>query len=86
MEAKLTVYADHTRNKISRNLFGHFMEHCEDIIYGGVFDPGHPSPMRTDSAPTCWKRCGNREETPVLRLSDAGGGFWTLQRIHRIQD
>ncbi len=42
MEAKLTVYADHTRNKISRNLFGHFMEHCEDIIYGGVFDPGHP--------------------------------------------
>ena len=55
MEAKLTVYADHTRNKISRNLFGHFMEHCEDIIYGGVFDPGTPllripSPMRTDSA------------------------------------
>ena len=42
MEAKLRVYADHTRNKISRNLFGHFMEHCEDIIYRGVFDPGHP--------------------------------------------
>ncbi len=76
MEAKLTVYADHTRNKISRNLFGHFMEHCEDIIYGGVFDPGHPSPMRTDSAPTCWKRCGKRGR-PSCAIRSSCLGPWT---------
>ena len=36
---KLTVYADHTRNKISKNIFGHFMEHSADVIYGSVYDP-----------------------------------------------
>lgn len=37
--AKLAVYADHTRNTISKNIFGHFMEHSVDVIYGSVFDP-----------------------------------------------
>ena len=39
--AKLTVYADHTRNKISKNIFGHFMEHSADVIYGSVYAPEH---------------------------------------------
>lgn len=40
--AKLAVYADHTRNTISKNIFGHFMEHSVDVIYGSVFDPESP--------------------------------------------
>lgn len=40
--AKLSVYADHTRNKISKHIFGHFMEHSADVIYGSVFDPDSP--------------------------------------------
>lgn len=40
--AKLTIYADHTRNKISKNIFGHFMEHSADVIYGSVYDPDSP--------------------------------------------
>lgn len=40
--AKLAVYADHTRNRISKYIFGHFMEHSADVIYGSVFDPGSP--------------------------------------------
>ncbi len=42
MEAELTVYADKVRNKINKNLFGHFMEHAFGNIYGGVYDPEHP--------------------------------------------
>lgn len=42
MEAKLTVYADRVRNRINRNLFGHFMEHAFGNIYGGIYDPGNP--------------------------------------------
>ena len=33
---KLTVYADHTRNKISKNIFGHVIEHSADVIYKRV--------------------------------------------------
>ncbi len=42
MKATYCIYADHIRNRISRLLFGHFMEHAGDIIYGGIFDPDHP--------------------------------------------
>lgn len=40
--AKLAVYADHTRNRICKHIFGHFMEHSADVIYGSVFDPESP--------------------------------------------
>ena len=40
---KLTVYADHTRNKISKNIFGHFMEHSADLQ------------MQMDFEKMCWK-------------------------------
>lgn len=38
MKAKYTVYADRKRNTISNMLFGHFMEHAGDVIYGGILD------------------------------------------------
>lgn len=40
---KLTIYADHTRNEINKNIFGHFMEHSADVIYGSVYDPENPA-------------------------------------------
>lgn len=42
MKASYTIYADNIRNKINPRLFGHFMEHCTDIIYDGIFAPGNP--------------------------------------------
>lgn len=41
MKASFSIYADHVRNLISPNLFGHFMEHAEDIIYDGIYAPDH---------------------------------------------
>lgn len=43
MKASFTVYADKSRNKINPRLFGHFMEHCSDIIYDGIYAPGNPN-------------------------------------------
>ena len=40
--AKVNIYGNKSRNKISRYLFGHFMEHCKDVIYGSVYDPESP--------------------------------------------
>lgn len=39
MDAKVRIYADTTRNRINKNIFGHFMEHCGDVIYGSVYAP-----------------------------------------------
>lgn len=72
MKAKLTVYADHAENKISQNLFGHFMEHCMDVIYGSVYDPQHPladeDGFRTDVLEAL-----REVKTPMLRYP--GGNF-----------
>lgn len=41
MDAKITIYTDDRRNKIDKNIFGHFMEHAFGTIYGGIYDPEH---------------------------------------------
>ena len=38
MKSSFTIYADNVRNKINPRLFGHFMEHAGDVIYGGILD------------------------------------------------
>lgn len=72
MKARLTVYADHIKNKISSNIFGHFMEHCIDVIYGSVYDPHHPladeDGFRTDVLDAL-----REVKTPMLRYP--GGNF-----------
>ena len=42
INATITIYVDRPHNSISRNLLGHFTEHCSNLIYGGMYDPGHP--------------------------------------------
>ena len=37
---------------VSRRLFGSFVEHMGRCVYTGIFEPGHPPPTRTASAPT----------------------------------
>lgn len=54
MKAKITVNREKVQGEVSPLLFGHFMEHAFGNIYGGVYDPGHPSPMRMAFAQTCW--------------------------------
>lgn len=72
MKAKVTVYADHVKNTISPNIFGHFMEHCVDVIYGSVYDPQHPladqDGFRTDVLEAL-----REVKTPMLRYP--GGNF-----------
>lgn len=72
MKAKVTVYADQAKHKISKNLFGHFMEHCSTIIYDSIYAPGHPladeDGFRTDVLEVL-REVG----TPMLRYP--GGNF-----------
>ncbi len=42
MKANFNVYTDLKRNEISQNLFGHFMEHSDNVIYDGIFDLNNP--------------------------------------------
>lgn len=39
----VTIDPDHHRGPIDRRLFGSFVEHLGRCVYGGIFDPGHPS-------------------------------------------
>ena len=72
MRAKLTIYADHTRNKINKNIFGHFMEHSTNVIYGSVYDPqsklADEDGFRTDVLETL-----RDVKVPMLRYP--GGNF-----------
>lgn len=72
MESKLTVYADKIRNKINKNLFGHFMEHAFGNIYGGVYEPGHPL-ADEDGFRTDVLQALRDVKIPVLRYP--GGNF-----------
>ena len=72
MQGKITVYADHVRNKISRHIFGHFMEHSGKVIYESVYDPtselADEDGFRTDVLEAL-----REVKTPMLRYP--GGNF-----------
>ena len=41
--ARLTVEKDFTVSKIDPRIYGSFVEHLGRAVYGGVYQPGHPS-------------------------------------------
>jgi alpha-L-arabinofuranosidase len=43
MKASLHIDRDYKIGEIDRRLFGSFIEHLGRAVYGGIFEPGHPS-------------------------------------------
>ena len=46
-KAKLLLEKDFTIGQVDRHLFGSFIEHLGRAVYTGIYEPGHPSQMRT---------------------------------------
>lgn len=43
MNCKLTVNTENVISKIDRRLFGSFIEHLGRAVYGGIYEPAHPT-------------------------------------------
>ena len=43
LQARITLDREFAKARIDDRLFGSFIEHLGRAIYGGVFEPGHPS-------------------------------------------
>ncbi|WP_337267394.1 arabinosylfuranosidase ArfA [Oryzifoliimicrobium ureilyticus] len=43
MQAKVVAHRDFSVSKIDDRLYGSFLEHLGRAIYGGIYEPGHPS-------------------------------------------
>ena len=43
LEARVIVDRDFEIGEIDRRLFGTFVEHIGRCVYGGIFEPGHPT-------------------------------------------
>ena len=41
--AKITIHKDFTVGEIDPRLFGSFIEHLGRAVYGGIYEPGHPT-------------------------------------------
>ena len=42
-KAKLTVDRDFSKAKLDERIYGSFIEHLGRAVYGGIYQPGHPS-------------------------------------------
>lgn len=42
-KAKMTVDKDFTIGVVDKRLYGSFIEHLGRAVYGGIYEPGHPS-------------------------------------------
>ncbi len=43
MKAKMNVSKDKTIGKIDKRIYGSFIEHLGRAVYGGIYEPGHPT-------------------------------------------
>src|SRR5271157_4343760 len=43
MKAKVTVHEQFRKGKVDDRFFGSFVEYLGRSIYGGIYDPGHPT-------------------------------------------
>ena len=43
MKAKITLARELKISEIDRRMFGSFIEHLGRAVYGGIYDPGHPT-------------------------------------------
>lgn len=62
LEATVTVFPARELGRIDKKVYGHFLEHIEDIVYGGIYDP-------TAKAADKW---GIRQDV-VQAIKDMGG-------------
>lgn len=42
-QAKLTIEKDFRISKIDKRIYGSFIEHLGRAVYGGIWQPGHPT-------------------------------------------
>ena len=47
---RIKIDTDRVIGEVHPHLFGNFAEHLGRCIYGGIWDEGNPSPMRTATA------------------------------------
>ncbi|MBR7060940.1 MAG: alpha-N-arabinofuranosidase, partial [Eubacterium sp.] len=43
MHAKITLAKEFKTGEIDKRLYGSFIEHLGRAVYGGIYEPGHPS-------------------------------------------
>lgn len=43
MKAKLTICKDFKIGEVDKRLFGSFIEHLGRFVFGGIYEPGHPT-------------------------------------------
>ena len=58
-EAKLVIDPAFTVAEVDERVFGSFVEHMGRCVYGGIYEPGHPTADATASAPTCSSWCAS---------------------------
>ena len=53
-QARMIIDRDYVISRTDPKLFSSFVEPLGRCIYGGLYEPGHPSQMRTDSGRMCF--------------------------------
>ena len=43
MKAKITLAPEFKIGEIDRRIYGSFIEHLGRAVYGGIYEPGHPT-------------------------------------------
>jgi alpha-N-arabinofuranosidase len=51
-KAKVTVHPDYKIDKVDKRLFGAFLEPIGNLVYGGMYNPEHPTAWRTLTRPS----------------------------------
>ena len=47
MKAKITIAKEFKIGEIDKRIYGSFIEHLGRAVYGGIYEPGHPTGMKT---------------------------------------
>ena len=58
-QAKLTIEKDFQISKIDKRIYGSFIEHLGRAVYGGIWQPGHPTADEDASAATYSTSCAS---------------------------
>ena len=43
MKAKITIAKEFKIGEIDKRIYGSFIEHLGRAVYGGIYEPGHPT-------------------------------------------
>ena len=53
MKTSVILNRNFTIGEIDEHIYGGFIEHLGRAVYGGIYQPDHPSADATVSGPTC---------------------------------